>query len=64
MLAHAVLIDEAEASRAKRPHSIELDRHSAAESMSHALRHIGRQVHSFIGIAISELIRLESVLTI
>jgi hypothetical protein len=35
MLAHAILIDVERASRAKRLHSIELDRHSAAESIDH-----------------------------
>jgi hypothetical protein len=35
MLAHATLIDGERDSRAKRLHSIELDRHSAAESMDH-----------------------------
>jgi hypothetical protein len=37
MLANAVLISRERASRAMRPHSIELDRHSIAESIGHLL---------------------------
>jgi hypothetical protein len=37
MLAHATLIDGERDSRAKRLHSIELDRHSAAESMDRTI---------------------------
>jgi len=37
MLAHAILIGMERASRAKRPHSFELDRHSVAESIDHTI---------------------------
>ncbi len=47
MSAHAILIGEERASRAMRSHSIELDRHSAAESIGRAVCPIGCKVHSF-----------------
>jgi hypothetical protein len=47
MLAHALLVGEERASRAMRPHSFELDRHSVAESMDYTVYPIERQVHSF-----------------
>jgi hypothetical protein len=37
MLAHAILIDGERALRAKRPHSIELDRHIADENMDRTI---------------------------
>jgi hypothetical protein len=45
ILAHAILIGSERASRARRLHSFELDRHSVAESIGHRL-HIGCQVHT------------------
>jgi hypothetical protein len=47
MSAHAILIGMERASRAMRSHSVELDRHSAAESMGRAVCSIGCKVHSF-----------------
>src|SRR5580692_1576562 len=47
MSAHAILIGEERASRARRLHSTELDRHSAAESIGRAVCPIGCKVHSF-----------------
>ena len=47
MLVHAVVIGAVGASCAMRLHSIELDRHSVAESMDHTVCLILCQVHSF-----------------
>jgi hypothetical protein len=47
MSAHVILIGEERASRARRSHSTELDRHSAAESVGRAVCPIECKVHSF-----------------